>query len=57
MKIAPTEDNKKRMDELVREYQKKHNRMGLVRLIGGSVEDFGQETGYEQGEPPKGETY
>lgn len=44
----------KRRDELVEDYKKKGNKVGLVRLIGGSVEDLGQETGYEAGEPPQG---
>lgn len=58
MKITPDtatkEGQEKRLEQLVDYYIKTGNKKALVRLIGGSVEDWGQKTGAEHGEPPKG---
>lgn len=51
---STAEGRQKRLDEIVESYKKSGNKIALVRNIGGSVENFGQKTGYEAGEPPKG---
>ena len=51
------EGRDKRMKEITDGYMESGNKTALVRMIGGSVEDFGQETGYEAGEPPHGATW
>jgi hypothetical protein len=45
----------KRMSELAEGYRETGNRVGLVRLIGGSVNDFNDYIpGQDDGEPPQG---
>lgn len=48
------EGRNKRLNEIVDSYRASGNKMALVRLIGGSVNDFSDYTEADAGEPPKG---
>jgi hypothetical protein len=43
-----------RLNELVKEARRSGNKPALVRLIGGSINDFGDYCEADAGEPPKG---
>lgn len=50
-----SDPNEQRMNEVVRDHTKNGNVMGLVRVAGGSVEDFKDHVpGRDDGEPPAG---
>lgn len=42
----------KRTEELAEQYKATGNKVGLVRLIGGSIDDFGDYTPADAGEEP-----
>jgi hypothetical protein len=44
----------KRLKELTDDYREKGNRVALVRLIGGSRDDFGDYRPEDAGEAPQG---
>jgi hypothetical protein len=44
----------KRTEEIVRDYTKSGNRVGIVRIIGGSVNDMNDYSPADEGEAPKG---
>lgn len=48
------EGQEKRLKELTDEYSEKGNKVAMVRLIGGSVDDFGDYQPEDSGEPPQG---
>lgn len=43
------EGQERRLNELVDDYKRKGDRKALVRLIGGSVDDFGDYTPGDEG--------
>jgi hypothetical protein len=47
-------DNTRRLHELARGYEESGNRPALVRLVGGSIDDFGNYSPADAGEPPHG---
>jgi hypothetical protein len=47
-------ENTKRLYALVRGYEERGNRAALVRLIGGSIDDFGDHSPADHGEAPAG---
>lgn len=47
----------KRREELATDYLERGNKVGAVRIIGGSVDDFGDYTPADHGEAPKGEEW
>ena len=51
---ATKERRDKRLEELVEGYKKTGNKIVLVRIVGGSVEDWGDYSPADAGEPPKG---
>jgi hypothetical protein len=48
------EGRQKRIKEFADGYTASGNKLGLVRIIGGSVDDFGDYRPEDAGEPPKG---
>lgn len=48
------EGQEKRLKELADDYREKGNKVALVRLVGGSVDDFGDYTPGDTGEAPQG---
>lgn len=53
MNLTP-EQQQSREEYLEHKYLETGYKKGLVEVVGGSVEDWGQETGYDAGEPPQG---
>lgn len=52
---ATKEGREKRIEELVEGHKKTGNRIGIVRLIGGTPNDMNDYIpGYDDGEEPKG---
>ena len=54
MNTETAEGRAKRLKQLVGEYEEKGNKVALVRLVGGSVDDFSDYSPIDAGEPPKG---
>lgn len=51
------EGMQKRREELAEGYLESGNKVGAVRIIGGSIDDLGDYSPADAGEPPKGEEW
>ena len=54
MDTSTKEGQEARIAELVREKTRKGDKTGIIRLIGGSVDDLGDYTPADVGEAPRG---